>query len=431
MAEALVTVLVPVYNTEAYLRQCLDALAAQTLKDITFVCIDDGSTDSSPAILAEYAKADPRFSVITKPNSGYGASMNIGLDAVDTKYVGIVEPDDIPATDMFETLVELAESTGADVVKSNYYEHRDDRPLSDDKLVENLDTALPYERPFSPAEYPSVLNASASIWSCLFRKSNLDREGIRFLETPGASFQDTSFNLMALTGAKTVVLTREGYLHYRVDNSASSVKAGDKVFYICDEYARVWDFLNARPSLHAQFAKHIAAIQFRGYCWNQWRLARKFREQFFDRFHSEYRTLSTEGLLQKDLFNEQEWSDVCQLVNDPGTFFMRACGARGINKTVIASVEPCVTQKEFEQFTASCPTDEEIIVDFPNGGSFDIWPIAEDDYRIKVLSEMCPDRELDDSDIRGESLRKVTLKHSNASSPFGILKASFARIMGN
>ena len=431
MAEALVTVLVPVYNTEAYLLQCLDALAAQTLKDIAFICIDDGSTDSSPAILAEYAKADPRFNVITKPNSGYGASMNIGLDAVGTKYVGIVEPDDIPATDMFEKLVELAESANADVVKSNYYEHRDARPLADDELMENLDPTLPYGRPFSPAEHPSVLNASASIWSCLFRKSHLDREGIRFLETPGASFQDTSFNLMALTGAKTVALTREGFLHYRVDNSASSVKAGDKVFYICDEYARVWDFLNARPRLHARFAKHVATIQFRGYCWNQWRLARKFREQFFDRFHSEYRALSAEGLLQKDLFNEQEWSDVCQLVNEPGTFFMRACGARGINKTVIASVEPHVTQKEFEQFAASCPADEEIIVDFPNGASFDIWPVAETDYRIKVLSEMCSDRELDDSDIRGESLRRVTLKHSDASSPFGILKASFARIMGN
>lgn len=431
MAEALVTVLVPVYNTEAYLRQCLGALAAQTLKDIRFICIDDGSTDASPAILADYAKTDPRFSVITKPNSGYGASMNIGLNSANTKYVGIVEPDDIPAANMFEKLVELAEKTGAEVVKSNYYEHTDNRPLEEDSLVENLDSALPFDRAFSPAEYQDVLAASASIWSCLYQKDYLDREGIRFLETPGASFQDTSFNLTALTGAKTVALTREGYLHYRVDNSASSVKAGDKVFYICDEYARVWDFLNARPNLYAQFAKRVVAIQFKGYCWNQWRLARTFREQFFNRFYSEYRSFDSEGLLEKELFTDREWSDVRQLLDEPNVFFMRACGARGIDKTVAASINPDVTQEEFERFVASCPAEEEIIVDFPNGSSFDIWPVAEKDYRIKVLSEMCPEGKLDSSDVRGASLRQITLKHDSTVSPLGLLRAGLARIMGH
>ncbi len=429
MSEALVTVLVPVYNTEKYLEQCLDALVSQTLKDIRFICIDDGSTDSSPAVLADFARNDERFRVITKRNSGYGASMNIGLDAVETKYVGIVEPDDIPAADMFESLVGLAEKTNADVVKSNYYEHRDNRPLFDDELVKNLDAGLPYGRPFSPAEHPNVLNASASIWSCLYRKDYLDREGIRFLETPGASFQDTSFNLMALTGAKKLALTSTGYLHYRTDNSASSVKAGDKVFYICDEYVRVWDFFEKRPNLHAQFAKQIAAIQFRGYCWNQWRLARKFREQFFNRFYDEYRKFESQGLLDKNLFNDQEWSDVRQLVDEPDVFFMRACGARGIQKSAIVTIDEDTTQEEFEKFVTSCSSNEEIIADFPNGAAFDIWPIAKKDYRIKVLSEMCPGGALDDSDIRGESIRRVTLKHSETRSPLSRLKTAFVKII--
>ncbi len=429
MSETLVTVLVPVYNTEKYLEQCLDALVSQTLRDIRFICIDDGSTDSSPAILADFARNDERFRVITKHNSGYGASMNIGLDAVETKYVGIVEPDDIPAADMFESLVGLAEKTDADVVKSNYYEHRDNRPLSDDELVKNLDADLPYGRPFSPAEHPNVLNASASIWSCLYKKDYLDREGIRFLETPGASFQDTSFNLMALTGAKTLALTSAGYLHYRTDNSASSVKAGDKVFYICDEYARVWDFFEKHSDLQAQFAKQIAAIQFRGYCWNQWRLARKFREQFFNRFYDEYRRFESKDLLDKNLFNDQEWSDVRQLVDEPDVFFMRACGARGIQKSAIVTIGEDTTQEEFEKFVTSCSSDEEIIADFPNGAAFDIWPIAEKDYRIKVLSEMCPGGTLDDSDIRGESIRRVTLKHSETRSPLSRLKTAFVKII--
>ena len=76
-----VSVLVPIYNVEKYLSQCLDSLCAQTLKNIEFICINDGSTDNSGNTLEKYAKNDSRFKIITKPNSGYGDSMNVGLEA--------------------------------------------------------------------------------------------------------------------------------------------------------------------------------------------------------------------------------------------------------------------------------------------------------------------------------------------------------------
>ena len=86
-----VSVLVPVYNVRKYLAQCLDSLAAQTMDDIEFICIDDGSTDGSEKMLDEYAEKDRRFHVIHKANSGYGASMNVGLHAARGEYIGIVE----------------------------------------------------------------------------------------------------------------------------------------------------------------------------------------------------------------------------------------------------------------------------------------------------------------------------------------------------
>ena len=73
MPQPIITVLVPIYNTEQYLSECLDALAAQTLDEIKFILIDDGSTDSSPNIIDNCIKSDKRFSVIRKANSGYGA----------------------------------------------------------------------------------------------------------------------------------------------------------------------------------------------------------------------------------------------------------------------------------------------------------------------------------------------------------------------
>ena len=74
-----VSVLTPVYNVERYLPECLDSLRAQTLRNIEFICINDGSTDGSLEILKRYAELDDRFVIIDKPNSGYGASMNRGF----------------------------------------------------------------------------------------------------------------------------------------------------------------------------------------------------------------------------------------------------------------------------------------------------------------------------------------------------------------
>ena len=116
-----VSVLTPVYNVERYLPECLDSLRAQTLRNIEFICINDGSTDGSLEILKRYAELDDRFVIIDKPNSGYGASMNRGLDAARGEYIGIVESDDVASPDMFKKLYRFASCHRCDLVKSNYF----------------------------------------------------------------------------------------------------------------------------------------------------------------------------------------------------------------------------------------------------------------------------------------------------------------------
>ena len=116
-----VSIIVPVYNVEKYLRQCMDSIIVQTLKDIEIICIDDGSTDSSGGILDDYASKDDRIRVIHKENSGYGNSMNIGLDAATGEYVGIVESDDYADENMFQTLYRIADENKLDVVKSSFF----------------------------------------------------------------------------------------------------------------------------------------------------------------------------------------------------------------------------------------------------------------------------------------------------------------------
>ena len=99
-----VSVVIPVYNVEKYLRECLDSVQKQTLQELEIICIDDGSTDSSGAILDEYAQKDSRFHVIHKKNEGYGKAMNIGMDLVTSPYVGIVESDDWIDSTMYQKL---------------------------------------------------------------------------------------------------------------------------------------------------------------------------------------------------------------------------------------------------------------------------------------------------------------------------------------
>ena len=85
-----VSLLIPVYNVEKYLSRCLESARDQTLENIEVICINDGSTDGSPEIIREFVEADARFRSVDKENSGYGASMNMGLRAARGKYVGIL-----------------------------------------------------------------------------------------------------------------------------------------------------------------------------------------------------------------------------------------------------------------------------------------------------------------------------------------------------
>ena len=89
-----VSILIPIFNVEKYLRQCLDSAVNQTLKDIEIICINDGSTDSSLEILKEYAKVYNSIKIINKQNTGYGHSMNCGLKLAKGEYIGIIESDD-------------------------------------------------------------------------------------------------------------------------------------------------------------------------------------------------------------------------------------------------------------------------------------------------------------------------------------------------
>lgn len=116
-----VSVIVPVYNTEKYLRRCLDSILTQTFTDWECLVIDDGSTDTSPTICDEYANKDPRFKVFHKMNSGASASRNVGIDNARGEYIIFIDSDDWwQRNDCLKELATIAETNGADLVRGEY-----------------------------------------------------------------------------------------------------------------------------------------------------------------------------------------------------------------------------------------------------------------------------------------------------------------------
>lgn len=325
MSEPRVSILVPVYNASRYLRECMDRLVSQTLREIEVVCIDDGSTDDSRAILEEYAARDPRVRVIAKENTGYGDSMNVAVQAAQGEWLGICEPDDFPSRRMYAQLLEAGEFSHVDIVKSNYFEHEEGRLL--DAGVDALE-GLPYDQRFDPREEPLILLVPPTIWTAIYRREFIVENGISFSNTPGASFQDTSFVHQCWTAARSAYLVNRRYYHYRIDNAASSSKSGSKVFEVCGEYQRTFDFLKRRELDErtagglALFGPWLNVVRQGAYLWNYNRISEEHHLEFARRWQCDNLQQLQEGMLDVSLMTPG-YQELVHLLESPEAFCAR------------------------------------------------------------------------------------------------------------
>ena len=243
-----VSVVMPIYNAECYLRESLDSVVAQTLQDIEIVCVDDGSTDSSLEIIREYAACDQRFVVLTGPNAGYGAAMNKGIDAATGDFIGIVEPDDWVEPDMFETLWHVASDHACDVVKSDFLPFTGEGDTYHDEWYEICPDKGFYGKVLDPLRSNALFYAMMMSWTGIYRRSFLTGHDIRHNETPGAAFQDNGFWIQVFAQARRVWFVNRAFYHYRTDNAASSIRSMDAAMRIAHEFAFMRIFLEKNPA---------------------------------------------------------------------------------------------------------------------------------------------------------------------------------------
>lgn len=221
-----VSIVMPIYNAQPYLRQCLDSIKGQTLQDIEVLCVNDGSTDDSLAVLEEYAAADSRFKVLTKENGGYGHSMNYGIARATGEFIAIVEPDDFIDPHMYADLISYAKfgDVPADVIKGSFWEFYDGRDGIGDMCVKpQLSIGMgPTPRRFTLKEDTSVIEYHPSIWSALYRRTFLEEFNIRFIEPKGAGWADNPFLMETMICARNIVWVPKEYYYYRQTNPGAS-----------------------------------------------------------------------------------------------------------------------------------------------------------------------------------------------------------------
>lgn len=313
-----VSVIFPIYNNEKYLKRCIQSVQNQTLKEIELILIDDGSNDCASTICDSFLLNDERVKVVHKENEGSAKARNLGLDMATGEYIAFVESDDYVSVDMYEKLYQRAKETGAEIIKCGFY------AVDDEKLRETtfFYSVAKENEIFSTREKPRILMKHASMWAGIYSREFINRNNLRCILTPSATYSDFSWMGMTLSKAQKINVVHEALYYYTYDNPNSSrVQEGKKCYYKpfhCGEANRILKENNMFESVKEEIGYH----EYRTTIGHAGRLKKEFREEYFSRLNALYVELTIEGFsykyfnfIEKIIFN-------CVLNNQCGMFYL-------------------------------------------------------------------------------------------------------------
>lgn len=233
--EPKVSIVVPVYNTQEYLKKCIDSLLEQTYKNIEIICVNDGSTDQSGEILHRYAATDNRIFVIDKVNTGVSDTRNKALEYITGEYLMFLDSDDWLDKETCSTAVHSILKYGADVVIWNYTrefenESRDKIIFGKEQIIFNDINVTNLHRRFvglygDELFRPENADSIVPVWGKLYRTSMIKKSKAKFIDTSiiGSS-EDALFNLQVFGHVKKAVYIASCFSHYRKENCNSFTK---------------------------------------------------------------------------------------------------------------------------------------------------------------------------------------------------------------
>ena len=204
-----VSVIIPVYNVEKYLEECLQSICNQTLKDIEIICINDGSTDKSGQILKDFAKKDKRIVLIEQKNQGVSIARNNGLKAAKGEYIGFVDSDDWIDPDFYEKLYKTAQKFDADIALAGHKSYTDEKSgkekitvkYNKEKVITNFNKKI------------KSLELCVAVWDKIYKPNLILENQIWFPE--GRTYEDGIWNLHIFYLAKKICTVPKCFYHYR------------------------------------------------------------------------------------------------------------------------------------------------------------------------------------------------------------------------
>ncbi len=253
-----VSVIIPVYNVENYLKQCLDSVVNQTLKDIEIICIDDGSTDNSVNILKEYAAKDDRIKVIHQENKGLGGARNTGIKNAHAPYLFFIDSDDWILVDCLEKLYNKITLVDADICIYGLkkYEEQSKEYIIDDYFGLSL-----YGDCINKlCTYKDIKSSIFERFGAVLKFYNREffiKNDLFYEE--GVYFEDVVPHVKSIILASTIVFLDERLYIYRCDRTdsiMSSSKNSEKVFDVFKFFVSVYNFLNkleVLPEIEKEF----------------------------------------------------------------------------------------------------------------------------------------------------------------------------------
>lgn len=215
-----ISVIIPVYNVEKYLKKCLDSIITQTYKNLEIICVDDGSTDSSLEILHYYEKKDDRIKVLTQKNQGPSAARNRALDIATGKYISFVDADDFLQWNAYEILVAVAEENELDLIMfgANTFPVLE----GDEWIKDKLNTSYKIYKPKTAGEV--IFNEKASVpflWLHFLKRDLLNHPSkIRFDESMKLG-EDQLFQFLYVPRAREVMVIEDKLYNYRISRNSS------------------------------------------------------------------------------------------------------------------------------------------------------------------------------------------------------------------
>lgn len=228
----LISVIIPVYNAEKYLRRCLDSVVAQTYRNLEIICVDDGSVDESGKICDQYAVRDARIKVIHQENQGLSAARNKGLDAAEGEYIAFVDSDDYILEDMYKKMLDKLLNYNVDLCVCQWqYELSDGRQVVKRKniapTIYGRKTSLEFARFLYMGNYENGVVVAA--WNKLYRRALLDK--IRF---EGRIHEDEAVSGRIMAKNISVYVMEEQFYVYAQNGDSLTNKpfSANKFFFL-------------------------------------------------------------------------------------------------------------------------------------------------------------------------------------------------------